>query len=265
LDSVGLRNFIAGVSRDPVRAKEQLTILFAQLEQQRRTIQELAGGGCAIGDPRGAGRAGEGSVMPSTEMVSNLWRHVACGTIYNVLAKTAKLDLSERSVCEGRWVFVYEGSYDELIARTSPCGLRLLAQGLLQSSAGPVDGGTDLVVYIGCAGITYLRPFKEFCDGRFKPENVTPEQVEETRRSFAYGNVKLSNPDVTREMIDEIADRMEKESEAPAGILGRRNSPGRGALGLPALRCSTARGLGRGGMPSLRGGGRQGGGGECDE
>jgi len=36
---------------------------------------------------------------------------------------------------------------------------------------------------------------------------MTPEQREEQRRSFAYGNAKISNPSVTREMIDLAAER----------------------------------------------------------
>ena len=35
---------------------------------------------------------------------------------------------------------------------------------------------------------------------------MSPEEREEQRRSFAYGNVKLSNPAVTREMVDQAAD-----------------------------------------------------------
>ena len=43
-----------------------------------------------------------------------------------------------------------------------------------------------------------------------KGYEMTPEEMEEQRRSFAYGNVKISNPAVTREMVDEIADLREK-------------------------------------------------------
>ena len=34
----------------------------------------------------------------------------------------------------------------------------------------------------------------------------TPEEKEEQRRSFAYGNTKIENPRITREMVDEAAD-----------------------------------------------------------
>jgi hypothetical protein len=38
-------------------------------------------------------------------------------------------------------------------------------------------------------------------------ENVpTPEEKEEQRRSFAYGNTKIENPRITREMVDKAAD-----------------------------------------------------------
>lgn len=34
----------------------------------------------------------------------------------------------------------------------------------------------------------------------------TPQQREAQRRSFAYGNVKIENPRVTREMVNRAAD-----------------------------------------------------------
>lgn len=37
---------------------------------------------------------------------------------------------------------------------------------------------------------------------------MTEEQREEQRRSFAYGNVAFENPNITRAMIDEAADRI---------------------------------------------------------
>ena len=36
----------------------------------------------------------------------------------------------------------------------------------------------------------------------------TPERQEEHRRSFTYGNVKLENPAVTRELVDQVADSL---------------------------------------------------------
>jgi len=35
---------------------------------------------------------------------------------------------------------------------------------------------------------------------------MTPEEKEQQRRSFAYGNCKIENPRITREMIDQAAD-----------------------------------------------------------
>lgn len=35
---------------------------------------------------------------------------------------------------------------------------------------------------------------------------MTPEQQEEQRRSFVYGNTGIENPDITRELVDEVAD-----------------------------------------------------------
>ena len=43
-----------------------------------------------------------------------------------------------------------------------------------------------------------------------KKVKMTPAQQEEQRRSFAYGNTKIENDLITREMIDEAADRLAK-------------------------------------------------------
>lgn len=37
---------------------------------------------------------------------------------------------------------------------------------------------------------------------------MTPEEREEQRRSFAYGNAAIENPRVTRELVDRVADEM---------------------------------------------------------
>lgn len=39
--------------------------------------------------------------------------------------------------------------------------------------------------------------------------------LREQRRSFVYGNTKLHNESVTREMVDEIDERMEKNKKGP--------------------------------------------------
>jgi hypothetical protein len=36
----------------------------------------------------------------------------------------------------------------------------------------------------------------------------TPQEREEQRRSFAYGNTKIENPLITREMIDRAAEAL---------------------------------------------------------
>ena len=43
---------------------------------------------------------------------------------------------------------------------------------------------------------------------RARRVQMTPEQLEAQRRSFAFGNVALENPNVTREMVDRAADRI---------------------------------------------------------
>lgn len=39
-----------------------------------------------------------------------------------------------------------------------------------------------------------------------KTVTMTPAEQEAQRRSFAYGNVAIENPNVTRELVDTIAD-----------------------------------------------------------
>lgn len=38
----------------------------------------------------------------------------------------------------------------------------------------------------------------------------TPQEKEEQRRSFAYGNTKIGNPCITREMVDRAAGALDK-------------------------------------------------------
>ena len=43
-----------------------------------------------------------------------------------------------------------------------------------------------------------------------KRHNFTAEEREQQRRSFAYGNTKIENSLITREMVDEEAERLKK-------------------------------------------------------
>ncbi len=54
---------------------------------------------------------------------------------------------------------------------------------------------------------------RELKDLLKKTESVvmTPEQREEQCRDFAYGNAKISNPAVTREMVDRAAEEYDSE------------------------------------------------------
>ena len=45
-----------------------------------------------------------------------------------------------------------------------------------------------------------------------KKAQPSPEQREQQRRSFAYGNAAFENELVTREMIDREADKLSRES-----------------------------------------------------
>jgi hypothetical protein len=42
---------------------------------------------------------------------------------------------------------------------------------------------------------------------------MTPEERERQRRSFVYGNTKLSNPEVTRKMVEEVGDALEEDND----------------------------------------------------
>ena len=41
-----------------------------------------------------------------------------------------------------------------------------------------------------------------------KNAEVSPQQKEEQRRSFAFGNTNIANPRITREIVDREADAM---------------------------------------------------------
>ena len=46
-----------------------------------------------------------------------------------------------------------------------------------------------------------------------KSVEMTPTEAEQQRRSFAYGNANIENPDVTRELIDKVADQLAQSTE----------------------------------------------------
>ena len=43
-----------------------------------------------------------------------------------------------------------------------------------------------------------------------KGVRLTPEQSEEQRRSFAYGNTKIENPRITRKTVDQEAESLKQ-------------------------------------------------------
>jgi hypothetical protein len=45
---------------------------------------------------------------------------------------------------------------------------------------------------------------------------LSDAEKEEQRRSFAYGNAKIENPRITREMIDQAAEALNRENSAAA-------------------------------------------------
>jgi hypothetical protein len=45
-----------------------------------------------------------------------------------------------------------------------------------------------------------------------KKVELTPADKEEQRRSFAYGNAKIENPRITRDTVDEEAEKLKKRA-----------------------------------------------------
>lgn len=50
-----------------------------------------------------------------------------------------------------------------------------------------------------------------------KTATPTPEQREQQRRSFAYGNTAFENSRITRELVDREAERLARESNDGSG------------------------------------------------
>ncbi|NIK46730.1 hypothetical protein [Variibacter gotjawalensis] len=46
-----------------------------------------------------------------------------------------------------------------------------------------------------------------------KSAKTTPEQREQQRRSFAYGNTHFENQRITREMVDREAEKLAREAD----------------------------------------------------
>lgn len=63
-----------------------------------------------------------------------------------------------------------------------------------------------------------------------KTYDMTPEEREAQRRDFAYGNVKLSNAEVTREMVDAVADRLAREEHNDKIFVGMKEETSIGTL-----------------------------------
>jgi hypothetical protein len=50
---------------------------------------------------------------------------------------------------------------------------------------------------------------------RVRRVRMTDVEAEQQRRSFAYGNANIENTDVTRELIDSVAEELSKEDAKP--------------------------------------------------
>ena len=66
-----------------------------------------------------------------------------------------------------------------------------------------------------------LRSLDQLIEEARKAPPMTPAEREEQRRSFAYGNLAIENPRITRAMIDDAADRIDAEAcgEQPSVVL----------------------------------------------
>lgn len=45
-----------------------------------------------------------------------------------------------------------------------------------------------------------------------KSVKMSPAEREAQRRSFVFGNTQIENENITREMVDEVAERMKKKA-----------------------------------------------------
>jgi hypothetical protein len=52
--------------------------------------------------------------------------------------------------------------------------------------------------------------FEEILE-KTKDYQMTEEEKEAQRRSFVYGNLAIDNPEVTKELVNKIADEMDKK------------------------------------------------------
>lgn len=77
------------------------------------------------------------------------------------------------------------------------------------ANANLVQAGLSLEVSPGKA-------LKKLVDDVAAYPSMTPEEREAQRRDFAYGNTKLANPAITREMVDKAAVTIDKEKAKPA-------------------------------------------------
>lgn len=66
----------------------------------------------------------------------------------------------------------------------------------------------DMAVYLRGAMASLDDDRLETLLSRARTVHMTPEEKEQQRRGFAYGNVHIENQNVTREMVDEAAEKL---------------------------------------------------------
>ncbi len=73
-------------------------------------------------------------------------------------------------------------------------------------------GVKELVRVASCEEVRLMTKKLEELLAAAKHIELTPEQREEQRRSFAFGNTNIEDPRITREMVNEEAEKL-KQSE----------------------------------------------------
>jgi hypothetical protein len=81
------------------------------------------------------------------------------------------------------------------------------------SSRDEAPAGKELVnCVVSCEEVRLVTKKLEELLAAAKHVELTPEQREEQRRSFAFGNTNIEDPRITREMVNEEAEKL-KQSE----------------------------------------------------
>jgi hypothetical protein len=76
----------------------------------------------------------------------------------------------------------------------------------------PLDNTTNIAL-APPGGSSAMSRDLEYLIERARKVRMSPQEKEEQRRSFAYGNTKIENPRITREIIDQEAEKLARTNE----------------------------------------------------